>query len=116
MSNENIIDLAGRLGEAIAASPQAQALREARDDLNDNEGTKKLLGTAQEHMNRLATMEQEGKPIEVEDKQRMQQLQDQLVSDETFKKFNAAQVEYVDLMRKVNATMREKLAPVEEGE
>jgi cell fate (sporulation/competence/biofilm development) regulator YlbF (YheA/YmcA/DUF963 family) len=116
MSNENIIDLAGKLGESIAESPQAKALREAREQLNDNEGTKKLLGTAQEHMSKLAALEQAGKPIEVEDKQHMQQLQDQLVSDETFKKFNAAQVEYVDLMRKVNTVMREKLAPVEEGE
>ena len=48
------------------------------------------------------------------DKHRLQELNDKLVASQEFKKFTAAQVEYVDLMRKVNEEIRRELAETEE--
>ena len=58
-------------------------------------------------------MEETRKPVEVNDKHRLAELHDKLVSEETFKKYTAAQVDYVDLMRRVNDALRRQLSDVE---
>ncbi|MFP4433582.1 MAG: YlbF family regulator [Planctomycetota bacterium] len=113
MADEDIIQAARKLGETIAASPEAGALKQAREGLNNSEDTKQLLNQTQQHVQTLQQKEQQGQPLEPEDKQKMEKLQGELMADPTFKSFNAAQVEYVDLMRKVNDTLREQLADIE---
>ena len=108
-----ILALAQRLGKTVADSPQAKALREARDELNKHPDVSKLLDDFRAQTEKVAKLEHENKPIEVDDKHKMQDLQSKLVSDETFKKFTAAQVEYVDLMRQVNESLRKELTETE---
>ncbi len=109
-----ILALAERLGKSIADSPQAKALRDARGQLNSNPDIIKTLDEYRQQADKVGKLEQENKPIEVADKQKLQQLQGQLVSDEVFKTFTAAQVEYVDIMRQVNETLRKELASTEQ--
>ena len=108
-----IIELAQRLGKSIADSPQAAALRAARKELDSRPEIKKLLEDFQAQSEKLADLEQAKKPIEVADKHRLAELQDKLVGEEVFKKFTAAQVEYVDLMRRVNETLRKHMHAAE---
>ena len=108
-----ILALAQRLGKAVADSPQAKALREARKELDKDEVISKLLGEFRAQSEKVAKLEHEKKPVEVADKHNLQDLQGRLISDETFKKFTAAQVEYVDLMRNVNETLRKELSETE---
>jgi len=108
------IELASRLGKAIADSPQAVALRAARAALNAEAELTSTLGEYQKQADKIAQLEREQKPVEVEDKHKLQELNDKLVASEVFKKFTAAQVEYVDLMRKVNDAIRRELAETEE--
>ena len=110
---DEITELAQRLGKAINASPQAAVLRQAREAVNSDAGLSQTLKDYQAQMEKVARLEQEEKPVEVEDKHRLQALQDKLLGSEEFKKFSAAQVEYVDLMRKVNEALREQLMPTE---
>ena len=105
-----ILQLAERLGKAIAESTQAQAMRQARKALADQPGAAELLKTYQEHASKIARLEAEQKPVEVDDKHKLQELHDQLIATESFKKLTAAQVEYVDVMRKVNDAIRRQLA------
>ena len=108
-----ILEMADKLGKAMAASPQAQALHDARKLLDAQPELLATLKQVHEHSEKLARLEREKKPIEVEDKHRMDELQGKLLASDVFKKFTAAQVEYVDLMRQVNDTLRRQLAPVE---
>jgi len=110
---EAIIQLAERLGKAIANSPQAMSLRTAREELDEQEDLSKMLTEFQEQAEKVARLERENKPIEVEDKRRLRELQDKLVASETFKRFTASQLEYVDLMRKVNEALRGQLMETE---
>lgn len=112
---EAIINLAQQLGEAISSSPQAAALRSIRQQMAGQDDLTTLMTDYQKQMDKLAQLEQEGKPIEVDDKHSLRDLHDNLVSNPVFKKFNEAQMEYVDLMRKVNEAMRTKLQETEEG-
>ena len=104
-----ITELAGRLGKAIAQSPEAVALREARAALNAEPEVSQLLKDFQAQSDKIQQAEAGGKPVEVEDKHTLQNLQDKLVASEVFKKYTAAQVNYIDLMRQVNQAMQQEL-------
>jgi cell fate (sporulation/competence/biofilm development) regulator YlbF (YheA/YmcA/DUF963 family) len=109
-----ILDLAARLGKAIAESPQAATLRAAKEELNKHADLAAVLKDFSAQADKIARLEAEGKPVEVDDKHRLDELEGNLVGHEVFKRYTAAQVDYVDLMRRVNAELRKCLAPVEE--
>ncbi len=109
-----IIDLATQLGRAIAESPQAVKLREAKEELNRHADLTATLKDYAAQAERIAKLEAENKPLEVEDKHRLDELEGKLLSNDVFKRYTAAQVDYVDLMRHVNAELRKQLAAVEE--
>jgi cell fate (sporulation/competence/biofilm development) regulator YlbF (YheA/YmcA/DUF963 family) len=111
---DRIVNLAERLGRAIADSPQAGGLREARKALAEESELSQLLKDYQAQSEKVAILEAENKPVEVDDKHRLRDLHEKLVASETFKKLSAAQVEYVDLMRRVSEAMQEHLAETEE--
>lgn len=108
-----ITDLAQRLGKAIADSPAAQALRTARKALDAQKDIVQVLHDYQQQAGKIAQMEEQNKPVEVDDKHRLQELHDKLIASEVFKKYTAAQVDYVDLMRQVNTTLRKNLGETE---
>ncbi|MBS3735164.1 MAG: YlbF family regulator [Phycisphaerae bacterium] len=112
----NITDLAERLGRAIAESDEAKALQAARKVLNDDPDTAEALKKYRDQSEKMAKLESEGKPIEPDDKRALQELQDALTASATFKKFTEAQMEYVDLMRRVNEAMGKHLAATEPPE
>lgn len=107
------IELARRLGKAIAESPQAEALRAARAELDANPDLVEALNDYQQQAEKIEQLEEEQKPVEIGDKHRLQELNDRLVGSEVFKRFTAAQVEYIDLMRKVNEALQAELAETE---
>jgi cell fate (sporulation/competence/biofilm development) regulator YlbF (YheA/YmcA/DUF963 family) len=107
---EQIIALAERLGKAIAASPQAAAMRAARDELDKDKDVSAVLEEFQKQSQKIARLEEENKPVEVEDKHKLRDLREKLAASETFKKYSAAQVEYVDLMRKVDEALQQEVS------
>jgi len=110
---DHILELAERLGKAIAESPQARNMLAAGDALREQKDVAGLLGEFQAQSDKITQLENEQKPVEVEDKHKLQDLHDKLVACEVFKRYTAAQVEYVDLMRKVNEAMGQHLEETE---
>ena len=108
-----IIDMAEKLGKAISESSQAVKLREVRKELDQHKDVLETLQHYQEQAQKLEQLQHENKPVEVEEKHKLRDLHEKLVASEVFKRFTAAQVEYVDLMRQVNQTLRKQLAEVE---
>ena len=109
----DIIDLATQLGKAIASSSEAARLRDARKALEAETDTLRTLQDYHKQSDKVAELESQNKPVEIADKHRLQELHDKLVSQSTFKKFTAAQVDYIDLMRRVNDTLRRQLGEIE---
>ena len=109
-----IVELAARLGKAIAESPQAATLRAAKEELNRHAELAAMLKDFSAQADKIAHLEAEGKPVEVDDKHRLEEMEGKLVSHDVFKRYTAAQMDYVDLMHQVNAELRKCLAPVEE--
>ena len=102
----DIFQLAEQLGKAISASPQAAALRTAREALNGKPEVTGLLKDYQQQANRIADLERTAKPVEVDDKHKLQDLHNQLAAAPAVKTLTVAQMEYVELMRKVSDTLR----------
>ncbi len=109
----DILQLAEQLGKAIASSPQVAKLRSAQKAVDDESDTVRTLKEYQQQADKIAQLEAEQKPVEPEDKRKLQELHDHLVASETFKAFTAAQVNYVELMRNVNDTIRKNLGDVD---
>ncbi|MFP4354538.1 MAG: YlbF family regulator [Phycisphaerae bacterium] len=108
-----VTELAGRLGQAIADSPEAKTLNDARKQLEADEGLRTTMEQFGQQMEKVHKLEQENKPIEPEDKKKLAELEKVLAASEKFKKFSAAQVNFYDMMRKVNQAIREKIAELE---
>ena len=109
----DIIELAQRLGKEISESTQADNLRAAREEMNKQGEITQLLKDYQTQAEKIAKLEHENKSVEVDDKHKLQELHGKLVASDVFKKFTAAQVEYIDMMRQVNKTLQKQLAETE---
>lgn len=111
---DDLVQLAERLGKAIAGCDQAVKLREARKAMNGEPGLAEIMKQYGEQSENIARLDAANQPVEVEDKHKLAELRGKLVSSETFKKFTAAQVDYVDMMRKVNEALQSQLADTEQ--
>ena len=112
---EEILRLAERLGKAIADSTQAQKLRQVRASLAEKKDIEELLDQYRQQADKIARLQAENSPVEVDDKHKLEQLSDKLAASDVFKQFTAAQVDYIDLMRKVNEALSGQLADTEAG-
>lgn len=110
-----INELAGQLGKAISQSPQAAALRAASAELRAQTELVKLMEDFHRQMAKIADLERQRKPVEVEYKHKLRALNDRLVASEPFKKLSAAQVDYVELKRKALEAVRAELAETEQA-
>ncbi len=114
MSNA-IIELAGRLGKAIADSPAATELNATRKAIEEHPEISKLYREFHDQSLKVGKLESEEKPVEVADKHKLLELREKLIASAEFKKYTAAQVEYADLMRQVSDAMQSKLEDEQEG-
>jgi cell fate (sporulation/competence/biofilm development) regulator YlbF (YheA/YmcA/DUF963 family) len=101
------------LGKELANSPQAVAYRAARDGIHADVELSKMIEEYERQAGKMADLEDQQKPVEVEDKRKLQELNARLVASPQFKKFSAAQMEYINLLRQVNEAMRAELAETE---
>jgi cell fate (sporulation/competence/biofilm development) regulator YlbF (YheA/YmcA/DUF963 family) len=101
------------LGKEIASSPQAIAYRAAGEVLRADPVLSKMIEEYEHQAGKIADLEDQQKPVEIEDKRKLQELNGRLVSSPQFKKFSAAQMEYINLLRQVNDAMRGELAETE---
>ncbi|MEM9417479.1 MAG: YlbF family regulator [Planctomycetota bacterium] len=97
-----ILDAADQLGQLIAAHPATQKLESLIKQLEDNTDSQRLMNDLNRHNQTLAEKQAKGEPIEVDDKRRLQELQQDVAMDPILRDMQLAQMDYVDLMRKVD--------------
>lgn len=108
---QEILDLARRLGEAIAASDRFAATQQLRQRLQADPTATGLLKDFQEQAARIARLEAENKPVEVEDKHKLENLQQQIAAHDLLKEWMRVQADYAEMMNRVNRAMSAPLAP-----
>jgi len=107
------IEMATRLGKALAASPEAAAIVAAQKKLMEDPAIMQVMHDYQEQAMKMARLEQSRQPIGPEDKHKLQQITDKLIVSDLYKQYLSAQVGYVDLMRKTNLAIRHELPKLE---
>lgn len=111
---EELLELAEKLGFAIAAHERFQALRDAEKKVRENETALRAQTALEKQMNHISELERSGKPVEVADKRELERLQNEFRSQGALQQLVKAQADYLEMMNKVNETIVKCLLPTEE--
>jgi cell fate (sporulation/competence/biofilm development) regulator YlbF (YheA/YmcA/DUF963 family) len=116
---DNILELAGKLGEAIRQHPRYLKLRHADELVRADKAATEALDAYNKTASELSKKERMGQPIEVEEKRRLQQFHERVAANDTIKSFMRTHADYAELMRKMNDAIMQAIAGpegAEEGE
>jgi cell fate (sporulation/competence/biofilm development) regulator YlbF (YheA/YmcA/DUF963 family) len=97
-----ILDAADKLGRLISTHPAAKRMDDLMKRLQGDREAQRVLGDFNRHMQMLGQKEQTGRPIEIDDKRKMDTLQAAVAQNLTLRELQMAQMDYLDLMRQVD--------------
>jgi len=101
-TTQEILDAARALGKRIATHDAARKFEECLTKLGADRDAQRLLNDLNRHTGLVAEKEQKGQPIEVDDKRKLEKLQSEVVQNSVLREFQILQMDYLDLMRKVD--------------
>ncbi|MEX0744816.1 MAG: YlbF family regulator [Phycisphaeraceae bacterium] len=104
-STEEILQAARELGNRIDQHEAARKFKDVIQRLNDDTEAQRALNDYNRHAQAIAEKEANQQPIEVEDKRRLQELQKAVIRNPLLREFQKGQMDYVDLMRRVDEAM-----------
>ncbi|MFP4144800.1 MAG: YlbF family regulator [Phycisphaeraceae bacterium] len=101
-STQEIVDAARKVGELIAEHDAAKKMEDVLKRLEDDRDAQRILTDYNRQVQEVAQKEMQGQPVEVEDKRKLEDLQKKVVTSPVLRDLQMAQMDYVDLMRKVD--------------
>lgn len=109
---QQLIDEAEKLGQLVSQHPAVARYKQAQQAMAEDTDAKRMLADFDRQIEALGRQEQSG--LAVTDAQRMQLegLQTRIVSNPKIKALNAAQVEFVDLLRRITQTIQRQVLEV----
>lgn len=105
-----LLDQARSLGEAISHHPRVTTYLAAQRAAKNDPTAQQLFRNYQDQIARIRTLEEQRKPVEVADKHTLADLESQVASNECLKALMKAQVDYVELMSRIQQAMDNPLA------
>ena len=93
------------LGKLIADHPATEKYEAMVKKLKDDVEAQRVLNDYQRHLATIAEKESQRQPIEVDDKKKVQTLHDQVVSHPLLRDLQIVQMDYLDLIRRVDEAM-----------
>jgi len=114
---QQIMDEAVKLGKLVAQHPAIARYKEARRAVDQDSEATRMLGEMDRQIESLTRQAQAGMPVTDAQQQQLEALQNRIVSHIKIKALNLAQMEFVDLLRKVSQTIQRQVADVpQEGQ
>jgi cell fate (sporulation/competence/biofilm development) regulator YlbF (YheA/YmcA/DUF963 family) len=104
-TTQEILSAAEKVGKLIASHDTARKLEAAMGRLQADVDAQRVLNDYNRHLQKLGEKEQAGQPIEVAEKQQLEKLQNAVIRNAILRDFQMAQMDYLDLMRKVDEAM-----------
>lgn len=104
-TTQEILKAATDLGKLIASHDAAVKFEESVRKLQADVEAQRVLNDYNRFMNKLGEKEMQGQPIEVEEKKQLEKLQQSVVRNSVLRTFQMAQMDYLDLMRRVDDAM-----------
>ncbi len=107
---QTIMDAAEKLSQLVADHPAVARYKSAQKAVSDDPEAGRMLADFDRQIETLARQEQQGVPVSEVQRQQLETLQSRIVSHIKIKNLNMAQVEFIDLLRKVNQTIQRPLS------
>ena len=106
---QEILDLANKLGDLVSQHPAVAKYKDAQKLVSADPDAGRLLADFDRQLETLSRQEASGMGITDAQRRSLETLQSQIMSHIKIKNLNMAQVDFVDLLRKVNQTWQSKL-------
>ena len=110
-----ILDAANKLGDMVASHPAVQKYKDAQKAVSADPEAGRLLADFEKELVSLSRQEQSGIPVTDAQQQKLHAIQSRIVSNLRIKALNLAEVEFYDLLRKVNQAVLRQVAPPQPG-
>jgi cell fate (sporulation/competence/biofilm development) regulator YlbF (YheA/YmcA/DUF963 family) len=109
VDTKQIMDAAESLGKLLAQHPAVEKYRNAQKAVAEDAEASRLLAEFDRQIETLSRQEQSGQTVSDAQRMQLETLQSRIVSHIKIKALNMAQVEFVDLLRKVGQTYQRPL-------
>lgn len=104
-TTQEILASARELGKLIATHPAAVKFEDIVQKLQADVEAQRLMTDLNRHIEALGEKEAQGKPIEVADKRKLEDLQNKMIRHPLLSQFQMVQMDYLDLMRQVDEAL-----------
>ena len=104
-----ILDAANKLGQLVAQHPAVAKYRDAQRAVAEDPDANRLMSDFNRLLENAARMEAQGMGITDAQRHQLESLQTQLASHLKMKSLQLAQVEFIDLLRKVNQAVQRQV-------
>ncbi len=106
VETQQILDEADKLGKLVAQHPAVEKFKQAQRAVSEDPEAGRLLAEFDRQIETLGRQEQQGMAITDAQRQQLEMLQSRIISHIKIKALNMAQVDFVDLLRKVNQAVQ----------
>ena len=110
VDTDQIMQEAEKLGQLVAQHPAVARYKQAQKSVAEDPEAGRLLADFDRQLETLGRQEQSGMPVTDAQRMQLESLQGRIISHIKIKALNMAQVEFVDLLRKVTQTIQRPLA------
>lgn len=110
VDTQQILDEAEKLGQLVAQHPSVERYKQAQKAVSDDPDTSRLMAEFERTYGRLAQQAEAGMPVTDAQRDQLEAIQSRIVSNIKVKALNMAQVEFVDLLRKVGQIIQKPVA------
>ena len=115
VDTQQIMDEAVKLGDLVAQHPAVARYKEAKRVVEQDSEATRLLTELDRQIEVINRNAQAGMPPTDAQQQNIEALQNKIVSHIKIKALNMAQVEFVDLLRRITQTIQRPLADAPAG-
>ena len=109
VDTQQLMEEAEKLGRLVAQHPAVARYKSAQKSVSDDPEAGRLLADMDRQIESLSRQEQSGLPITDAQRAALESAQSRVVSHIKIKNWNLAQVEFIDLLRKITQTIQRQL-------
>ena len=115
VDTQQLMDEAEKLGRLVAQHPAVARYKQAQKSVADDPEAGRLLADMDRQIEALSRQQQSGLPITDAQQMALEQSQNRVVSHIKIKNWNMAQVEFIDLLRKISQTIQRQVGDQSPG-
>lgn len=115
VDTQQILSEADKLGNLVAQHPAVERYKAAQKTVTEDPEASRAVQDFEKQIESLQRQEQSGMPITDAQRQQLESIQSRIISNIKVKNLNMAQVDFIDLLRKVNQTIQSKVVDAAPG-